>query len=429
MIRNVWRSAALVLGLALMARMAGAAETPQADVSLENEINHYLEQQSAPVDDPHTIFFKWSSGLKGKSNDGNFEIALGGRVMFDWLWISGDDNVPIDSTDRTYFRRVRMHMEGTVYKNAFYKVELDFASGSDVAFRNVYVGLKKVPVAGKVTLGHFKEPFSLEELTSSRHITMMERSMPTNAFAPSYHSGFGIGDAAMEKRLTWAIGVFRNSEDVGGDVAEDGGYNITARVTGLAIRNDDEKTLLHVGVSASFRSADSVRYRARPGTGTGDRIVDTGSISDVDEVMLLAFEVAFAWQSLSIQGEFFYTDVGSAAAGDPAFSGWYVLVSYFLTGESRPYKDSSGTFDRVKPMKNFHDGGDGWGAWELAFRIDSIDLTDGTITGGEAMTYVVGVNWYWNPNMRVMLNFVIGDLDAAGVDDVNAFEMRFQADF
>ena len=83
----------------------------------------------------------------------------------------------------------------------------------------------------------------------------------------------------------------------------------------------------------------------------------------------------------------------------------------------------------MKPTKNFHDGGDGWGAWELAFRIDSIDLTDGNITGGEAMTYVFGVNWYWNPNMRVMFNFVIGDLDESGADDVTALEMRFQADF
>jgi len=429
--RIVGRSAALVLGLALMARMAGAAETPQADLSLENEINHYLEQASAPADDPHTIWWKWSSGLKGSSADGNFTIKIGGRVMVDWFWIEGGEDGPIgDTTDGVFFRRVRFHMEGEIFKNALYKVEFDFANGEDAAFRSVYVGLKNVPVLGKLLIGHFKEPFSLEELTSSKYITLMERSMPTNAFAPSYHTGFAMYRTALEgDRMQYGLGLFRETDDVGGSQRQDGGYNFTARVTGVVLENDEDGMLLHAGVSFSFRSpdGDSVRYRARGGNGTGDRIVDTGSITGVDEVMLLAFELAFVWQSLSVQGEFFYTDVSATSAGDPAFSGWYVLVSYFLTGESRPYKKSSGTFDRVKPKKNFHDGGDGWGAWELAFRIDSIDLNDGSVTGGEAMTYVFGVNWYWNPNMRVMINYAYADHDTDG--NVSIIEMRFQADF
>ena len=50
---------------------------------------------------------------------------------------------------------------------------------------------------------------------------------------------------------------------------------------------------------------------------------------------------------------------------DPTFNGWYVDASWFLTGETRPYKD--GVFQRVK-VKNpvTWSKGSGWGAWQIA---------------------------------------------------------------
>ncbi len=62
--------------------------------------------------------------------------------------------------------------------------QYDFAGG-DADFKDVYVGLKKLPGVGTLKVGHFKEAFGLEELTSSKYITFIERSLPTEAFAPS----------------------------------------------------------------------------------------------------------------------------------------------------------------------------------------------------------------------------------------------------
>jgi len=421
-----------MLALALMAGVAAAmpaTETQAVDTSLENEIDHYLERAAAPADDPHTIWWKWSNGLKGTSADGNFELKIGGRVHVDWFWIEGGDDAPIaDTRDGVFFRRVRFSIEGTVYKNALYRVECDFAGGS-AALRNVYVGLKNLPVVNKVLVGHFKEPFCLEELTGANYISLMERSMPTNAFAPSYDTGVAMFRTAMEQRFQYALGVFRETSDIGGSQRQDGGYNFTFRLTGVPMEDEAQGTLLHAGIGLSFRSpnANTVQYRARGGNGTGDRIVDTGSITGVDDVFLLDLEVAYVWKSLSVQGEFFYADVSAPTSGNPSFTGWYILVSYFLTGEQRAYSKSSGAFGRVKPLKGFHDGSGGRGAWELAFRVDSIDLNDGAVTGGEAMTYVFGVNWYWNPNMRVMVNYAYADHDTNG--NMSILEMRFQADF
>jgi len=115
-------------------------------------------------------------------------------------------------------------------------------------------------------------------------------------------------------------------------------------------------------------------------------------------------------------------DVNDATVGDPTFSGWYVMVSYWLTGESRAYKVGRGVFDRVKPKRNIMDGSGGWGAWEIAYRLASLDLNDGTVTGGEGMSHTVGINWHWTPNTRVMFNFIFADIDSGpqGAGDLQA---------
>jgi len=127
----------------------------------------------------------------------------------------------------------------------------------------------------------------------------------------------------------------------------------------------------------------------------------------------------------SLQGEYIHSAVDSEQAGDPDFSGFYAYASYFLTGEHRPYKNTAGKFSRVKPKKNFGAGGPG--AWELAARYSHLDLNDEDIEGGELDDITVGLNWYLNPNTRIMWNYVHTDLD--GVGDADAFQMRAQVDF
>ena len=114
------------------------------------------------------------------------------------------------------FRRARLYMSGTIYKNVFFKAQYDFADG-DARFKDVYVGVKKIPIIGHIKIGNFKEPFSLEELTSSKYITFMERSVATSAFAPSRHHGVMAYNTVpgTDDRATWAVGMFRNSDGYG----------------------------------------------------------------------------------------------------------------------------------------------------------------------------------------------------------------------
>lgn len=380
----------------------------------------------------------WKNGIRLTSKDKNFKLKIGGRIMTDWASIDPDteleDDFPALEGAGVEFRRARLYTSGTVYGTVDFKAQYDFAGG-DADFKDVYLGLKKVPGVGHIKVGHSKEPFSLEELTSSKYITFMERSLP-NAFAPGRNTGFKLHNAALDERLTWAVGYFYNTDGFGETFEDYSNTNLTARVTGLPLYGDKGKRLLHLGLSYSNQSRDeahtTVRFRERPEAHmASDRLVDTGGIA-ADGVSLIDPEVALVFGPFSVQGEYMKASVDSTAQNDPGFSGYYVYASYFITGEHRRYKTSSGSFSRVKPRNNFHSKKGGAGAWEIAVRLSSLDLNDEGISGGKEDNTTVGVNWYLNPNTRVMLNYVNADLEErTGVDEgsVTIIESRFQIDF
>lgn len=420
----------IVLGLLPMCRLA-AAGSP--DTSLQKEVEDYLDSVGSAEGggNPMELRGEWKGGPTFTTADGSFTIGLVGRLMWDSFWIASDDFGPSVTEDGTFFRRARLGVKGTVYRNMYFTVEFDFAKGTDVVLTDVLMGLQKLGFLGSVQVGHFKEPFGLEVMTSANSLTFMERAAATEAFAPFRNAGIAAGNAVLDERLTWAIGLFRNTDDTGA-TREDGGYSLTLRVTALAWRDEERGALVHVGFGFSLRDADdeSMQFRARPGLGTGGRLVDTMSIA-ADRVQLYNFELALVWRSFSAQAEFYLVDVDGPSGGpSPSFSGWYAQASWWVTGEARPYKASAGAFGGVKPRRNFHDAGGGPGAWEIAVRFDTLDLTDGGVLGGEQDNVTLGVNWHWNPNARMMVNVVF--VDVTGVTPAGKLTIlmtRFQFHF
>jgi phosphate-selective porin OprO/OprP len=380
----------------------------------------------------------WKNGIRLDSRDEQFKIKIGGRIQVDWATLNADNDIDESFPDiegsGVEFRRARLYVSGTIYDAIEFKAQYDFAGG-DSDFRDVWISLKKIPIVGSIKAGHMKEPFSLEELTSSKYLTFLERALPI-VFAPSWNTGLMIHNSALNKRMTWAVGVFEDTDDFGDSFNDFNDYNLAARMTGLPWYADGGTKLLHLGLSYShqFRDEDdtTIRYRARPECHiTDERLVDTGSIA-VDDLDVINPELALVYGPLSLQAEYFHSFLDSDSADDPDFNGYYLFATYFLTGEHRNYKTSGGTFDRVKPKKNFSPTKGGWGAWEIGLRYSFLDLNDEGIKGGEEDNVTACLNWYLNPNTRLMLNYVHADLeDRAGVNDgdVNIFQARFQVDF
>ena len=381
------------------------------DILIVLAISAVLIQGSEAKEDLNVY---WKDGLRLTGED--FQFKIGGRIMLDFAFFDEDASVG-DIEDATEFRRARLYFAGLIYNNVDFKAQYDFAGG-DADFKDVYIGYKGVEL-GHIKVGHFKEAFSLEELTSSKYITFMERSLPIEAFAPSRNTGIGINSTALDDKLTWAVGLFRETDGFGEGEGSD--WNVTGRITGLPVQS--EEMLLHVGLALSYKNTSEVQYRSRPESHLAPRVVDTDGFT-ADNVSLVGLESALVCGPFSLQGEYILSSPDMAAGvADPDFSGYYLCASYFLTGEQRKYKASSGTFSRVKPNENV---GVGPGAWEVGARYSSLDLTDAGIAGGEIDDITLGVNWYLNPNTRVMLNYVMADADAG---DVNVIQTRFQIDF
>ncbi|MFQ5718997.1 MAG: OprO/OprP family phosphate-selective porin [Acidobacteriota bacterium] len=378
----------------------------------------------------------YDNGLHLETEDTDVALKFGGRIQLDAATFSrGGIPAPLDAfDDGTEFRRARLYFSGTIHDNVEFKAQYEFAGG-DADFKDVWLGLKDLPVINHLRFGHQKEPFSLEELTSSKYITFMERALP-NLFAPGRNTGVATFNTASHGRLWWGGGVFTETDSFGNNTDLDGGPNITGRISGLPLYRGDGAELLHVGLSVTDKGIPGGRIdlAGRPEAHLASKFLSTGDIL-ADSLNVYDAEIAYVRDRFSAQGEFMIADLDAPAGADPSFSGGYAYVSFFLTHDRRAYKKSSAAFDRVKPAENFGKGGKG--AWEIAVRYSMADLSDTGVLGGELDDLTFGVNWYLNPNTRFMLNYVMADLERRGdgmggiieTDDFDAVMARWQIDF
>ena len=432
-----------ILTIALLATSAWADQN--SDVSLEREVDKYLEKSASAWDDPDTLRPNWKHGIYFESSDGAFKIKIGGRLMWDTFWGTQGSNdfggtKLAAAGNGSFFRRVRLYIGGTVYTRTIFAVQVEFAGGI-AEFRNVYLGLTKLwGSGGTLRFGHLKEYFSLYVMTSSRFIQMMERPMPVSTFAPGYNSGVGLHSDFANKRLY--AGAFWGYGESGlqGQFMGNGGGVFTLRFAGLVFHDKDHKTLLHLGASGSYRnySTNMTQFRTRPDVGGVERVVDTG-LFPAESGVLWDFEFLFIWRSVDLIAEVLGAETtGPGAAEDHSFWGWYVELGWWITGESKAYSTKTFALTRTLPKRNFRDGQGGWGAWQLVVRYDFIDLNDKSVSGGETSAISAGLNWHWNPNTRILFNLIYADVKSYGQagpapagssGELIIFAMRVQFDF
>lgn len=343
-------------------------------------------------------------------------IEVGGRIQVDAAWYDEDLTALNDGTE---FRRARLFATGDLATDWAYKAQFDFA-GNDVTAKDLYIRYTGLEGAD-LTIGQFKQPFSLEDLTSSKYTTFMERSLPT-AFSTGHR--IGIGYARFQGAWGFQGSVYGQEADAGD--GGDEGFGIGGRLIFTPLAGTDR--LVHLGLAVASEgpedgAASSVRFRARPESHVTDvRLVDTGGITNTDRVNKLGLEAAAVFGPFSVQGEYISVAVDRERGfEDFDFDGYYIYGSWILTGESRPYK--KGSFSRLKPAADS-------GAWELGLRFSSLDLNDGTRLGGQQDDITLGLNYYLRPNVRFMANYVMVDTDATvGDDDPNIVQFRAAVDF
>jgi phosphate-selective porin OprO and OprP len=375
------------------------------------------------------VDFSWKEGLHlGYHYKDIFDLQLGGQFQVDGGTI--DANQVLENAYPTLqgwngvLRSAKAKLVATFYQTVEVKIEYEFADQEDVGiqpqFQDVWIASKKkIPLFGYITAGTMKEPFSLETLTGSEEITFMERSLPTVAFSPSYNLGFKLNNTVLNDRMTWGLGGYWNTQHLnnvysGGDPENQfstaNGYNLAARVTGLPWYEEEGRRLLHLGMSYNFRARNAAKesaeeeFSSRPESYlTGDKLVDTGNVATT-RTHLVNGELAWVWGSFSLQGEYYQAFLNGS--GNPRFWGFYTYGTLCLTGEDREYNTSEGVLRSITPRRNFDPFRGGWGAWEIAARYSYIDLNSSGINGGKEGNLTLGLNWYLNPNLRLMFNYI-----------------------
>ena len=351
-----------------------------------------------------------------------------------------------DYNDGTAFRRLRLGFEGTAFKWFNYRLEADFA-GNAVNITDAYLQYTKIPHV-LLTIGQHKAPFGLEANNTDHYNVFLERAMFSNAFATvGAERRIGISAAyAPRENLNFAGGFFGDNESISRSTSTpltktpDESWGFNGRATWEPVF--DAGKILHFGVAGYYRRslksgdvANAVRLSDRPNIRVDNgNIADSGVITNTHSLSYAGVEAAGILGPLTLAGEAGRLWLDRFNAPNKHFTGYDAFASFFLTGETRPFK--GGNFDRIRP---FHElGKDGLGAFEIALRYDHIDLSSTPVlarAGNKASSVTLGLNWYLNPYAKLQFNWIRFNGDHTPLDPIgsktagDAFASRLHLDF
>jgi phosphate-selective porin OprO and OprP len=433
---------------ALVAASADAAAAPAKD------------KKSAPE-----IAFKGAPEISTK--DG-WSFKPRGRIHYDTGYVSipGALNNTRNLGFNSRVRRIRLGAEGNMPGGFGYKVEVDFA-GAGVSFGEAFLSYSDDGLG--VRIGNFDTMSGLEQISSSNNSSFIERAAFNDAFLNSRRLGAAVAWVSDDKDLRLEGGLFA-AHSIDSSFDNDGWIG-AAR---LIYAPEAMGGRLHLGLNYQYRNfaanaggvASSgvnmpstnqlARYRARPNSQLTDvRFIDTGSFAASSD-QIIGIELAGIFDSLYFAGEAQWLKANAYAAGDvvtgldgfsngnvavtptgdPGFFGAYGELGYFLTGETRGYKHGDGTWSRTKVKNPVSSGG--IGAFQIAGRLDYVDLDDPALkngvtnnfsTGGTSLaalntrlgrggtqtSYMLGLNWMPIDYVRFLFNYVRADVDGGPI--------------
>lgn len=428
----------------------------------------------------------WKGAPEFTNDDVKFKVR--GRTYIDYVFqdVDGEYNAVTNpggtgdyDSRNSRIRTARIGVEGQWNSNWAYKAEVNFTGGS-ATWEDLILEYKPSDTTS-IMVGNFKT-LSLENITSSRYITFMERG----AFNDIIDAGRVTTLAARMNGPNWTGTIAVAGDSINSaDTALEERLSVQGRLTFAPI--DTDTTKVHLGVWARARDfgdeglpavapipaglGEAGRYRVRNNTNVGDRFIDSGANFGESDVML-GLEAALVFNSFSLQGEYMTAQVDkrcfavAPGAVDPCSLGadegdieaFYIYGSWFPTGEMRRYDANKGEFGRTRILNPVTAAGTG--AVELGVRYDYADLSGletvrrftgpggpvdvrGPVDrGGEYSAVTLGATWYPFPYVRFMANYSMSENDnplivnpltgAASTNrdvDVDTLQFRAQFDF
>lgn len=400
---------------------------------------------------------KWKNALSWESGDGQHAVGLTGRMHFDYRDNSNSfaknyDRDTSSLANNYELRRARLGVKGYFYKDIGYEVVGNFVGSSTNTIDTALINLGYFkPV--QLSIGRFKQPFSLEEIGSSNAIDFIERSY-VNQLSPSKKLGAMLHGQPV-KGLNYGISVFQEGfnettnetargKQVAGratlNIAELAGWKDSVMHLGLAGTAGDYNLTPTTSSQSSAAASTTTRgtvvgfrtaargltniYRAQLAGDALTTATYSGSSNTDAEVnrKLQGMELAAAYGPVKFQGEWAKAKIDGRHAATGSFvrgdvRAYYGQVVWNITGESWSNAYRAGAFGGIAPKTNFNPGS-GIGAWQLGLRYakydaSGINIGNGTAAAGAAReqnsdignTLTLGLNWILNPNTRIMLSY------------------------
>lgn len=384
---------------------------------------------------PAKVYFRKGKLNIASAND-KFKIQFDNRIYTDLSFymptesvdgLQSKPNKDLEEDDGNFrfnngvsIRRARFGIKATLFTDWFAEFDVDFAY-NEVELKDMFIGYR-FNDHFSLQAGHFKEPMSIERLTSSRYLPLNERPMPAEMFA----GGRKLGVAATAWNRHWwaSAGVFGQQVDIIQKEKNRGsdGYSFTGRVALSPIDNDN--LTLHIGGYASYRTPDGggkddrlVEFRTFPESRTDRRRFVRAEIPNTNHYTTCGLELAAKYGKLLAYGEYTFTSLsryrkeGIRHIGlkNAEFDGWYATASYMIRGKQRQYAPDDAEF---APASDTPRGG----KLEIAARVSHVNLNDfhdrsAVITGGSAYGYGVNLNWYPFNNLMFGLNYTFMNND------------------
>jgi phosphate-selective porin OprO/OprP len=419
--------------------------------ALQKQVEELKTQIAKPVP-------SWRGAPQLADAEKGWSFKPRGRLHYDSAYIDAPGAYAVNRNlgFNSRIRRVRLGAEGTMPGGFGYKVEVDFANSS-VGFGDVLMSYTPASKVWTARIGNFETLNGLEQISSTNNSTFLERTQFNDAFLNSRRLGAAVALTGKDDLYRIEAGLFAAHAI---DAAFDNDGWIAAARAVYAPEIGDGR--LHFGANLQYRDFQSnnngiasvssgspstnqtARYRARPFLQTTDlRFVDTGPFAARGDT-IIGVEMAGIVESLHFAGEAqwlrtrayrpgaisdgrdsFVNDVALTPDRNPAFFGAYGEIGWFITGETRAYKDN--VWSRTRVRRPISEGGPG--AWQLVARFDHLDLDSRALKtarlnnfstgiaeplagssrlgrGGTQSGLLLALNWQPIDYIRLMLNYI-----------------------
>ncbi|MGH8029925.1 MAG: OprO/OprP family phosphate-selective porin, partial [Arenimonas sp.] len=234
-----------------------------------------------------------------------------------------------------------------------------------------------------LTVGQFKQPNSMEELSSTKNNDFISKAMTTNLQGVARRVGVGLSTGADNWSLTGSY----FGREATKNLANGAGFGLRGTFAPI----NESGNFLHLGASyVNYEAKDLIgdgraRWRVRPDADlSGARLVDSGQFTDADRIATLGGELAYVHGPMKLSAEMMRTNTSRDSNPDYSFDSWYVGGIWNVTGETWGYKN--GVVTTTLPDDP------GAGMWQLGARYDHVDLNDGTVFGGKESNWTLGAN-------------------------------------